>query len=138
MVIHSFNDLLIKLFQHNTQIPPDPTPGFEFFQSGEVIIKEGEAADSVYTLVHGKAKVQVGGVQVGVAKENEILGLQAMLLHSNRTATVIADGPCSAVRVDYDKFRSLIETRSDLVFVTMETMAQQTYGLTLTPFWGPH
>ncbi len=124
-VIHGFSDLMLTLMNHNTQVPPDPTPGFEFFKSGDVIIKEGDVADSVYTLIQGRAKVMVAEQQVGEAKENEIIGLQAMLLQSPRTASVIADGPCSAVKVTYDKFRSLIEARPELVISTMETMAQQ-------------
>lgn len=123
--IHGFNDLLFELINHSAQVPPDPTPGFEFFKSGDIIIQEGDPADSVYTLIQGKAKVIIGGVTVGIAKEHEILGLQAMLLKTHRTASVIADGPCSAVKVTYDKFRSLIETRPELVLSTMETMAQQ-------------
>lgn len=124
-IIHGFSDLLLDLMSHNSQVPPDPMPGFEFFKSGEVIIQEGEEANSVYTLIQGKANVKVGDTQVGVAKENEILGLQAMLLKSTRTASVIADGPCSAVKVSYEKFRSLIEARPELVISTLETMAQQ-------------
>lgn len=124
-IIHGFSDLVLDLMSHNSQVPPDPMPGFEFFKSGEVIIQEGEEADSVYTLIQGKANVKVQSTQVGVAKENEIIGLQAMLLKSTRTASVIADGPCSAVKVTYDKFRSLIETRPELVISTLETMAQQ-------------
>jgi len=124
-VIHGFSDLMLNLLNHNTQVPPDPMPGFEFFKSGDVIIQEGETADSVFTLIQGRAKVIVEGKQVGEAKENEIIGLQAMLLKTTRTASVIADGPCSAVKVTYDKFRSLIETRPELVISTLETMAQQ-------------
>ena len=124
-VIQGFNDQMLYLQSYSTRVPPDPTPGFEFFKSGDVIIQEGDPADSVYTLIQGKAKVMIGGVTVGVAKEHEILGLQAMLLKTHRTASVIADGPCSAVKVTYDKFRSLIEARPELVLSTMETMAQQ-------------
>jgi hypothetical protein len=124
-IIHGFSDLMLNLMNHNSQVPPDPMPGFEFFKSGEVIIQEGEIAESVYTLIQGKAKVTVNGTPVGEAKENEIIGLQAMLLKTTRTASVIADGPCSAVKVTYDKFRLLIETRPELVISTLETMAQQ-------------
>lgn len=123
--MHGFNDLLFQLVNHSAQMPPDPAPGFEFFKSGDVIIQEGDPADSVYTLIQGKAKVSIGGVAVGEVKEHEILGLQAMLLKTHRTASVIAEGPCSAVKVTYDKFRSLIEARPELVLSTMETMAQQ-------------
>lgn len=123
-LLTGFQDLLLDLMTYNTKVPPDPMPGFEFFKSGDVIIKEGEEADSVITLIQGRAKVMVGNQQVGVVKENEIIGLQAMLLKTERTASVIADGPCSAVRVAYDKFRSLIESRPELVISTMETMAR--------------
>ncbi len=124
-IILGFSDLMLDLIKHNNRISPDPMPGFEFFSSGDVFIKEGEVADSVFTLIQGRAKVLVGGKQVGVAKENELIGLQAMLLKTTRTATVVADGACSAVVVKYDKFRTLIETRPELVISTLETMARQ-------------
>lgn len=125
ILIHRFSDLMLALLRHNSAVPADPMPGFDFYKSGDIIIAEGEPADSVFTLIQGKAKVMVGDKQVGEAKENEIIGLQAMLLHTTRTASVIADGPCSAVRVHYDKFKQLIESRPELVISTMESMAQQ-------------
>ncbi|WP_320821705.1 cyclic nucleotide-binding domain-containing protein [Reinekea sp.] len=124
-IIQGYSDLMLALINHNIKVVPDPMPGFEFFDSGDVIILEGDVADSVYTLIQGRAKVMVNDKQVGEAKENEILGLQAMLLKTTRTASVIADGPCSAVKVTYDKFRSLIESRPELVISTLETMALQ-------------
>ncbi len=124
-IIQNYNDLLLELVNSNTRQEPDPIPGFEFFKSGDVIIQEGEPADSVYTLIQGHANVLVGGIQVATVKENEIIGLQAMLLNTTRTASVIADGPCSAVKVTYENFQTLIETRPELVVSTMETMAQQ-------------
>lgn len=124
-LIGFFNNAIVALLLHNTQLPPDPMPGFEFFKAGEEIIREGEEADFVYTLIEGRAAVTVQGKPVGIAQENEILGLQAMLLKTTRTASVIAETPCSAVKVTYDKFQSLIETRPELVMATLETMARQ-------------
>ena len=123
--IFGFNDLMLELAAFSAGLSADPVPGFEFFQDGEAIISQGVIADSVYTLIEGRARVLVDDKVVGVARENEILGLQAMLLKTHRTATVVADGPCTAVKVSYENFRSLIETRPDLVIATMETMAQQ-------------
>jgi len=124
-IIQGYSDLMLALVNHNIKVVPEPMPGFEFFNSGDVIIQEGDSADSVYTLIQGRAKVMVNDKQVGEAKENEILGLQAMLLKTTRTASVIADGRCTAVKVPYDKFRSLIENRPELVISTLETMALQ-------------
>ena len=123
-LVGGFNDAALKLALHNSKMPQDPAPGFEFFKSGDVIIREGEPADCVFTLIEGRARVMREGVQLGVAREGEILGLQAMLLHSTRTASVIAEGNCSAVRVDYDKFQHLIASRPELVLSTLETMAK--------------
>ncbi|WP_051208372.1 Crp/Fnr family transcriptional regulator [Saccharospirillum impatiens] len=123
-LIAGFNDAALRLALHNSQMPQDPAPGFEFFKSGDVIIREGEPADCVFTLIEGRARVMREGVQLGIAREGEILGLQAMLLHSTRTASVIAEGNCSAVRVDYDKFQHLIASRPELVLSTLETMAK--------------
>jgi len=124
-LISGFHDSLLELLHYNAQLPQDPAPGFEFFRSGDVIIREGEVADCVYTLIQGRAKVVRDGTQLGVAREGEILGLQAMLLNSTRTATVVAEGNCSAVRVDYDRFQNLIASRPELVVSTLETMAKQ-------------
>lgn len=124
-LITGFQDALLALLDFNALLPQDPAPGFEFFRGGEVIIKEGEVADCVYTLIQGRAKVVRDDTELGIAREGEILGLQAMLLHTTRTASVIADGNCTAVKVTYDKFQSLIATRPELVMSTLETMAQQ-------------
>jgi hypothetical protein len=123
-LVNGFGDAVLSLALYNSKMPQDPAPGFEFFKSGDVIIREGEPADCVFTLIEGRARVVREGVQLGVAREGEILGLQAMLLHSTRTASVIADGHCSAVRVDYDKFQTLIASRPELVLSTLETMAK--------------
>lgn len=124
-LISGFNDCMLALLNYNAQMPQDPAPGFEFFKAGDAIIREGEPADCVYTLIQGRAKVLRDDVQLGIAREGEILGLQAMLLNSRRTATVIAEGNCSAVRVAYDKFQNLIASRPELVVSTLETMARQ-------------
>lgn len=124
-LISGFHDSLLEILHFNAQLPQDPAPGFEFFRPGDTIIQEGEPADCVFTLIQGRAKVLRNGTQLGVAREGEILGLQAMLLHTTRTASVIAESGCSAVRVDYDKFQNLIASRPELVVSTMETMAKQ-------------
>jgi hypothetical protein len=123
--IFGFGDLMLELARYKDDVSVDPMPGFEFFRDGDTIISQGDTADSVYTLIEGKANVLVDGTVVGVAHENEILGLQAMLLKTHRTASVVATGSCTAVKVSYDNFRLLIEARPQLVISTMETMAQQ-------------
>ncbi len=125
-LVYEYSDLLLELLRFKQKAESiDPLPGFEFFKLGEEIIHQGDIADSVYTIIEGTAKVVIDGKTVGEAKENEILGLQAMLLKRNRTASVVANGHCCAVKVTYDKFLSLIKSRPELVMSTLETMALQ-------------
>jgi len=121
------SDLMITLLQHNQfkETGPDFLHEMQSFREGKVIIEMGDDADSVYTLVQGKASVYIGDTKVGIVKEGEIVGLQALLLKKSRTATVVADTACIAIRVSYENFKVLIESRPDLAMSAMETMAVQ-------------
>jgi len=125
--VTQFSDLLITLLQHNQfkETASDFLHDMTSFNEGELIIEMGDDADSVFTLVQGSASVYIGDTKVGIVKEGEIVGLQALLLKKSRTASVIADIPCVAIRVSYENFKVLIESRPDLAMSAMETMAVQ-------------
>ncbi len=60
----------------------------------EIIIKQGERGEDVYSMLQGRARVFVDDKQVGIIGENEIFGEMSYFTGEPRSATVQADGNC--------------------------------------------
>jgi len=81
------------------------------YAAGEVVIKEGDAGDTFYVVLAGKAEAsQVGRhgrpVRLGVMSAGSYFGEIALLMDSPRTATVEARTPLSVLtlgRRDFDR-----------------------------------
>lgn len=122
-VVQGFYDITVNVLNALRRPIVDPLANFKSYQDGETIVQEGNRADSVFLLLQGNASVSKNGKKIGTVNRDEIIGLQAMLLQQNRTASVIADGPCCVAQVHYDNFLQLIEAKPDLVMATLESMA---------------
>ena len=81
------------------------------FEPGEVVIKEGDAGDSFYVVISGKAEATQKGrggrpVRLGLMNAGSYFGEIALLMDSTRTATVEAKTPLSVLalgRKDFDR-----------------------------------
>lgn len=122
-VVQGFYDITVNVLNGLRRPIVDLLANFKTYNDGDVIVKEGNKADSVFLLLHGCANVTKKGKKIGTIDRDEIVGLQAMLLKQPRTASVIADGPCCVAQVHYDNFLQLIESKPDLVMATLESMA---------------
>ncbi|MCP5160856.1 MAG: cyclic nucleotide-binding domain-containing protein [Hahellaceae bacterium] len=101
------------------------TLGMQSFSAGETIIREGDNADSVFTIIEGHAEVFAHGVKVGEIQENEIFGALSLLTNQKRTATVVADKRCMVMVVPKDQFEVMIRSHSHICLSLMENMARQ-------------
>jgi cAMP-dependent protein kinase regulator len=79
---------------------------------GEVLLREGDAARSVFLLITGRASVTVAGKLVAESGPGSILGEMGMLDHSVSAATVTATEPGLALVVDWLGFESLMDSRA--------------------------
>lgn len=81
------------------------------FEPGDVVIKEGDAGDSFYVVISGKAEATQKGrggrpVRLGLMNAGSYFGEIALLMDSPRTATVEAKTPLSVLvlgRRDFDR-----------------------------------
>ena len=96
-----------------------------YFEPGDVIIRQGEPADYVFSLFEGQADVLVDDVVVGHVSEGEVLGAIALLTHSPRSATVRAKHRCSVVKVPKHQFKNLIRTNPGMIHSLLTDMARQ-------------
>ncbi|MBK8970752.1 MAG: cyclic nucleotide-binding domain-containing protein [Hahellaceae bacterium] len=113
---HAFSDL--------TKDRHRPQAGFLRFKAGDMIIREGEEADNVYTLMKGHARVEIGEVEVGHVEEGEIFGAIAALTRSQRNASVIATESCTVMAVPKEQFAGLIEAHPETSLHLLESMAR--------------
>jgi CRP/FNR family cyclic AMP-dependent transcriptional regulator len=105
------------------------TPGFEIYNSGDVMIRQGDRADFVFNLTEGSAEVVVDGVTVGGIEEGEIFGAMAVLTNADRTATVMAKGRCSVVKVPKEQFADLIKSNPTTIHGLLIDMANSIVNL---------
>ena len=87
------------------------------FQSGEMVLREGQVDESVYFLLQGQLDVVVGKDEqsVNTITPGEVFGDLTVLLHSPRSASVKVDDNCRKAVVfctDFKVFGELTDTRT--------------------------
>jgi CRP/FNR family cyclic AMP-dependent transcriptional regulator len=121
--------MLVRILAAHVDEDTQTTPGFAYYQAGEIIIQQGDRADYVFSLFEGSADVVVDGVTVGEVSEGEVLGAMALLTESPRSATIKAKARCSVVKVPRDQFKSLIRTNPTMIHGLLTDMANQIKSL---------
>ena len=125
----TYAGLLLRITAANLQGDKPATPGFEIYEPGAVIIRQGERADFVYNMSSGVAEVLVDGVNVGRIGEGEIFGAMAALTNADRSATVKAKTACSVVKVPKEQFTELIKGNPATIHSLMIDMANSIVNL---------
>lgn len=116
--------LMVRCIAALTEQESRNTPGFQYFNAGEIIMRQGDRADYVYSLFEGEAEVLVDNVLVGHIGEGEIIGAMAVLTQQPRSATVRARKRCSVVKVPREQFASLIRANPTMIQALLADMAK--------------
>jgi HlyB family type I secretion system ABC transporter len=82
------------------------------FPFGTVVVREGDAADALYVLVSGRARVVKQGeggeeLALNVLRAGDSFGEMGLLAHTTRTATVRASSEIDTLRLDRAAFEEL-------------------------------
>jgi CRP/FNR family cyclic AMP-dependent transcriptional regulator len=125
----TLSGMQIRLAAAMTDEDTHATPGFEIYNPGDVIIRQGDRADFVFNLSEGTAEVVVDGVTVGAIEEGEIFGAMAVLTNADRTATVMAKSRCSVVKVPKEQFSDLIKSNPATIHSLLADMANSITNL---------
>jgi CRP-like cAMP-binding protein len=85
---------------------------YETFDAGEIVIKQGAAADRFFIVVEGEVDVleerDAGVRPVSVLGPGESFGEGALLLNTTRTATVRARTPLRVLSLDRHTFQQVL------------------------------
>jgi CRP/FNR family cyclic AMP-dependent transcriptional regulator len=79
-----------------------------------LILRQGEAGDSICVIGSGSVQVVVSGTPVAVLEKGEIFGEIAALERKPRSATVTAREHCLLLEISGEEFRQLLVAHSDM------------------------
>jgi len=125
----TYAGLMLRITAANLQEDKPTTPGFEVYEPGDIIIRQGDRADFVYNMSSGVAEVLVDGINVGRIGDGEIFGAMAALTHADRSATVRAKTVCSVVKVPKEQFTELIMSNPATIHSLLIDMANSIVNL---------
>jgi CRP/FNR family cyclic AMP-dependent transcriptional regulator len=125
----TYAGMMLRLTAARSHADQQVTPGFEVYEPGEVIIRQGRRADYVFNLSSGVAEVLVDEVVVGRIGEGEIFGAMAALTHAERSATVRAKTSCAVVKVPKEQFTDLIRSNPVTIHSLLIDMANSIVNL---------
>jgi CRP-like cAMP-binding protein len=125
----TYAGMMLRLTAASASDDAVATPGFEVYQPGDIIIRQGERADYVFNMSSGSAEVLVDDVTVGRIGEGEIFGAMAALTHADRSATVRARTACSVVKVPKEQFTELIKSNPATIHSLLIDMANSIVNL---------
>ncbi len=105
------------------------------FEPGEVIVRQGDAADSVFIVADGEAEVWLGAldghtVRLGTMGRHSLLGEIAVLCNGRRTATVQAKGRVVTLKLSAHLFLELLRQSPDIGMQVMRIMAERLEKMT--------
>ncbi len=117
------------LAHFHVQVQVQTPKGFKQISDGEVIIREGDVADTVYQLMSGSADVTVNNVTVGEVLNGEIFGAMAVFTGEERNATVTARQDCQLLAIPKNQFVDLIRAQPETAITLLDNMSRRVKSL---------
>ena len=107
----------------------------KLYADGEVIVRQGDTGDCMFTIQEGRLEVladQPGGGQrrIGIMEQGAIFGEMAIFEKEVRSATVRALGPARVLTIDKRTFLSRVQEDPSLAFNLVRMMSQRIRKLT--------
>lgn len=95
------------------------------FPAGSWLVREGDAADTLFVLVSGRAEVLVGGESVRELGPGAVLGELALLTGGRRSASVRARRDCRVLEVDRELLADTVWTDQHALTALVTALARQ-------------
>jgi CRP-like cAMP-binding protein len=104
------------------------------YGAGRMIVRDGTPGVAFYVITEGRAKVIKGRIASARGKatleRGDFFGELALLDGGPRSASVVADGPITTIRIERAPFRTLLRDEPDIALKLLEGMARRMRGMT--------
>ena len=102
----------------------------KLYADGEVVVRQGDTGDCMYTVQEGQLEVLAkqgdrGEVRIAVMEKGAIFGEMAIFEHEVRSATVRALGPARVLTIDKKTFLRRVQEDPSLAFNLVRIMSQR-------------
>jgi CRP-like cAMP-binding protein len=100
-------------------------------RDGEVVVRTGEPADSLYAIVEGQARVDVPGADAAepvILTEGDVLGESCLVAGATRKADVTAVGALVALRIAEADLEALLEAYPPIGDVLFDLLTRRVVG----------
>jgi CRP-like cAMP-binding protein/di/tricarboxylate transporter len=104
--------------------PVDVAPGHEVF-------RQGEAGDSLYIVTEGALGVFVASadrrstLRVGTLEPGDLFGEMALFTGEPRSATIVAERPCTVLQLPRDRFLVLVRREPTISLAIVSTLSER-------------
>lgn len=95
------------------------------YKAGEVIFRQGDAAEELFIVKSGKVEVRLGNLLLDTLPELSIFGEMALIDRSPRSATVVAATDTTVVPVGEKQFLFLVSRTPHFALNVMRVLAQR-------------
>jgi CRP-like cAMP-binding protein len=100
-----------------------------FFQAGESIYKEGEAADCMYVVNMGQVKLHKDGREVMIAGAKDAFGTWALFDDEPRITSATTLEDTNLLRIDRDEFYELLADHTQITQNVLKTLSTRLRNL---------
>jgi CRP-like cAMP-binding protein len=94
-------------------------------QPGEVIFREGDAADEMFVVAEGEVEISKDGTVIDTAEPGDAVGELALIDDQPRAATVTARTEAQLAKISRARFESLVAENPFFALDVMEQMAER-------------
>jgi CRP/FNR family transcriptional regulator, cyclic AMP receptor protein len=95
------------------------------FTDGQPVVREGASTDGFFVILDGGAKVIRGGRTIRRLQSGDFFGEIGLLDGGPRTATVVADGPLSALVLLRKEFRNVVSEEPEVGYQILRGAARR-------------
>ena len=94
-------------------------------KADRILMRQGEMGNEVLVIVDGRARVERDGKVIAHAEAGDVVGEISLIDGKPRTASVIAETPCTLLTIHRRSFSPLLETVPGLAQKLLTTLCER-------------
>ena len=100
------------------------------FEEGDVIYREGDPANQIFSLIHGRVEVLRSSELISTIGSGESFGTLGVLSNQNRISTAIAAEKSCCLAIEAETFWEILEDYTPVCHGVIEVLVQRIENLT--------